>query len=106
MISNTIVFKLFTVTDENKAHATARPKGKKDAIELLNFSCIKLEQDTKQRSLNPKEAATLRPVLEQKTGCCLWRASHCWTDSDRERLVQEISQYVNVTVQGKCKDQV
>ena len=50
--------------------------------------------------------ATLHPILEKKTGRCLWRASHCWTDSDRESLVLEISQYIDVTVQGKCKDQV
>ena len=53
-----------------------------------------------------EEAAGLQHHLDQKTGLCLWRASHCWTDSERETLVQEISQYITVTALGRCEGMV
>ena len=49
-----------------------------------------------------KERLDLQDKLTRKTGACLWRASHCWTDGNREELVQQISNYINVTIIGKC----
>ena len=55
----------------------------------------------------PEQAAALLPLLAEKTGgLCLWRASHCWTDSRRETFVQQISRHINVTAVGKCAEQV
>ena len=49
-----------------------------------------------------EQMVSLQHHLAGKTGACLWRASHCWTDSNREDLVQQISSYINVTIIGKC----
>ena len=53
-----------------------------------------------------QEAAALQHHLDRKTGLCLWRASHCWTDSDRETLVQQISRHITVTALGSCAGMV
>ena len=53
-----------------------------------------------------EEMKVIQPRLAGKTGACLWRASHCWTDSNREELVQQISSYIPVTIIGKCGDKV
>ena len=57
-------------------------------------------------SSSGEERPGLPHLLAGKTGACLWRASHCWTDSAREDLVQQISRYLPVTIIGKCANQV
>ena len=55
-------------------------------------------------SPSTEEVERLQDQLAGKTGACLWRASHCWTDSNREELVRNISAFIPVTTIGKCAD--
>lgn len=40
--------------------------------------------------------------VKEKTKDVVWVASHCYAPSNRQFLIQEIQNYMNVDIYGKC----